>query len=106
MGGDGPVIDDAPAARRLVLHQAEGGLCAEEDAGQVHVDDLAPLLERQVFQRNRRSTGAGVVEEQVEPVMDVRAVVDAVLYMAGLPLSANVLFMTVMATEMPYIGRG
>jgi len=41
-----------------------------------------------------------------EPVMDVRAVADAVLYMAGLPLSANVPFMTVMATAMPYLGRG
>jgi len=41
-----------------------------------------------------------------EPVMDVRHVVDAVLYMAGLPLDANVQFLTVMATKMPYIGRG
>lgn len=42
----------------------------------------------------------------VEPVMDVQAVADAVLYMAGLPLSANVQSMTVMATKMPFIGRG
>jgi len=41
-----------------------------------------------------------------EPTMDVGVVADAVLYMAGLPLSANVQFMTVMATKMPYIGRG
>ena len=41
-----------------------------------------------------------------EPVMDVKAVTDAVLYMAGLPLEANVPFMTVMATAMPLIGRG
>jgi NAD(P)-dependent dehydrogenase (short-subunit alcohol dehydrogenase family) len=41
-----------------------------------------------------------------EPRMDVSAVSDAVLYMAGLPLSANVQFMTVMATSMPFIGRG
>jgi NAD(P)-dependent dehydrogenase (short-subunit alcohol dehydrogenase family) len=41
-----------------------------------------------------------------EPTFDVRYVADAVLYMAGLPLEANVLFMTVMATKMPYIGRG
>jgi NAD(P)-dependent dehydrogenase (short-subunit alcohol dehydrogenase family) len=41
-----------------------------------------------------------------EPTMDVQAVADAVLYMAGLPLSANVQFMTVMATQMPFIGRG
>jgi len=41
-----------------------------------------------------------------EPTFDVGYVADAVLYMAGLPLEANVLFMTVMATKMPYVGRG
>jgi NAD(P)-dependent dehydrogenase (short-subunit alcohol dehydrogenase family) len=43
---------------------------------------------------------------KVEPTMDVQAVADAVAYMAGLPLSANVQFMTVMATQMPFVGRG
>jgi NAD(P)-dependent dehydrogenase (short-subunit alcohol dehydrogenase family) len=42
----------------------------------------------------------------VEPRMDLRHVADAVLYMAQLPLDANVQFMTVMATGMPFIGRG
>ena len=42
----------------------------------------------------------------VEPRMDVRHVAEAVLYMASLPLNANVQFMTVMATQMPFIGRG
>ena len=41
-----------------------------------------------------------------EPVMDVSAVANAVVYMAGLPPEANVQFMTVMATKMPFIGRG
>ena len=41
-----------------------------------------------------------------EPVMDVKAVADAVLMMASLPLDANVQFMTVMATKMPFVGRG
>ncbi len=41
-----------------------------------------------------------------EPTMEVTAVADAVAYMAGLPLEANVQFMTVMATQMPFIGRG
>jgi NAD(P)-dependent dehydrogenase (short-subunit alcohol dehydrogenase family) len=41
-----------------------------------------------------------------EPTIEVRHVADAVLYMAGLPLDANVPFLTVMATGMPYIGRG
>ncbi|MGP6087993.1 SDR family oxidoreductase [Antarctobacter jejuensis] len=42
----------------------------------------------------------------VEPVMDVSNVAKSVLHMASLPLEANVQFMTVMATAMPYIGRG
>ena len=42
----------------------------------------------------------------VEPTIDVKHVSDAILYMANLPLEANVQFMTVMATKMPYIGRG
>jgi NAD(P)-dependent dehydrogenase (short-subunit alcohol dehydrogenase family) len=42
----------------------------------------------------------------IEPRLDLDHVVHAVLYMAGLPLDANVQFMTVMATKMPFIGRG
>lgn len=45
-------------------------------------------------------------EVATEPTMDVQNVADAVLYMANLPLDANVQFMTVMASQMPYIGRG
>lgn len=42
----------------------------------------------------------------IEATMDVRHVVDAVVHMAGLPLDVNVLFMTVMANQMPFVGRG
>jgi NAD(P)-dependent dehydrogenase (short-subunit alcohol dehydrogenase family) len=42
----------------------------------------------------------------VEPRMDVAHVADAVVYMAGLPKESNVLTMTVMATKMPFVGRG
>ena len=42
----------------------------------------------------------------VEPLMDVAHVASAVVYMASLPLSANVQFLTVMATKMPFVGRG
>jgi NAD(P)-dependent dehydrogenase (short-subunit alcohol dehydrogenase family) len=45
-------------------------------------------------------------ELAVEPTMDVENVARAVLYMASLPLDANVLFLTVMATKMPFVGRG
>ncbi|MCY3602491.1 MAG: 3-oxoacyl-ACP reductase, partial [Chloroflexi bacterium] len=41
-----------------------------------------------------------------EPTMDVENVAKAVLYMASLPLDANVLTLTVMATKMPFVGRG
>ena len=54
--------------------------------------------------------GAGVPQADgsiaAEPVFDARHVADAVLYMAGLPLDANVQFLTITATTMPYIGRG
>ena len=45
-------------------------------------------------------------ETAVEPRLDVEHVVRAVIYMASLPLEANVQFLTVMATKMPFIGRG
>lgn len=54
--------------------------------------------------------GGGVPQADLsikpEPVMDAQHVADSVLHMADLPLSANVQFMTVMASAMPYIGRG
>jgi NAD(P)-dependent dehydrogenase (short-subunit alcohol dehydrogenase family) len=43
---------------------------------------------------------------EIEPLMDVNIVGQSVVYMAGLPLNANVLFHTVMATNMPFVGRG
>ena len=53
---------------------------------------------------------AGIVQangsSMVEPRMDLKHVADAIVYMANLPLEANVQFMTVMATKMPFVGRG
>jgi NADP-dependent 3-hydroxy acid dehydrogenase YdfG len=56
----------------------------------------------------RIGAGAAQADGSVrpEPLMNVSAVADAVLYMTSLPLDANVQFMTVMATKMPFIGRG
>lgn len=56
--------------------------------------------------RMREGTIQADLSTAVEPVMDPKHVTDAVLYMDGLPLEANVLFMTVMASQMPYVGRG
>ncbi|TDD07812.1 SDR family oxidoreductase [Saccharopolyspora terrae] len=54
------------------------------------------------------ATGAAQADGSVrpEPTFDPQHVADAVLYMAGLPLNANVQFMTITATTMPFIGRG
>jgi NAD(P)-dependent dehydrogenase (short-subunit alcohol dehydrogenase family) len=70
--------------------------------GQIDIGNAAtPLTERMkkgVPQAN------GSIE--VEPTMDVQHVAQAVVYMASLPLDANVQFLTVMATKMPFVGRG
>ena len=71
--------------------------CGQIDIGNASTDMVA-----------RMATGVPQANGDlaIEPVMDVRHVARAVLYMASLPLDANVQFMTVMATKMPYVGRG
>ena len=56
----------------------------------------------------RMATGVPQANGQIaiEPLMDVAHVGEAVLHMAGLPLESNVQFMTIMATKMPFVGRG
>ncbi len=56
--------------------------------------------------RQQAQLGATAGASAVEPQIDARHVADAVVYMANLPLSVNVLFMTVMANGMPFVGRG
>ena len=70
--------------------------------GQIDIGNAATDMTSQMNSGSLQANGTMMPE----PTFDVRHVVDAVLYMAGLPLSANVQFMTVMATNMPYIGRG
>jgi NAD(P)-dependent dehydrogenase (short-subunit alcohol dehydrogenase family) len=70
--------------------------------GQIDIGNAATPLTARMSQGVPQADGRLVPEA----VMDVEAVADAVLMMANLPLSANVPFMTVMATRMPYIGRG
>ncbi|TAI62754.1 SDR family oxidoreductase [Bradyrhizobium sp. Leo170] len=70
--------------------------------GQIDIGNAAtPMTDRMVD---------GVLQpdgrKMPEPRMDAKAVGDAVAYMANLPLDANVLFMTVMASKMPFVGRG
>jgi NAD(P)-dependent dehydrogenase (short-subunit alcohol dehydrogenase family) len=70
--------------------------------GQIDIGNAATEMTQRMSKGILQPNGAIAVE----PVMDVSAVADAVVYMAGLPLEANVQFMTVMATAMPFIGRG
>jgi len=74
-----------------------GIACGQIDIGNA-LTDLAARMANGVPQANG--------EIAIEPLMDVQIVADAVLHMASLPLTANVLFMTVMATKMPFVGRG
>ena len=66
VGGDGAVVDNAPAHGVLVFHDPEGLLCTQEGARKVGVDHGHPLLEGQVLHVHRRRGAAGVVEQHVE----------------------------------------
>ncbi|MET0436916.1 MAG: SDR family oxidoreductase [Devosia sp.] len=70
--------------------------------GQIDIGNAATDMTSQMNSGSLQANGTMTPE----PTFDVAHVVEAVTYMAGLPLSANVQFMTVMATNMPYIGRG
>jgi len=71
--------------------------CGQIDIGNA-ATDLAARMAKGVPQANGQIA--------VEPLMDVSHVASAIVYMASLPLDANVQFLTVMATKMPFVGRG
>lgn len=77
--------------------RADNIACSQIDIGNA-ATDLTDAMAAGIVQAD------GSVKN--EPRIDVQHVADAVLYMANLPLDANVQFMTLMATKMPYIGRG
>jgi NAD(P)-dependent dehydrogenase (short-subunit alcohol dehydrogenase family) len=70
--------------------------------GQIDIGNAATEMTQRMTTGILQANG----QTLVEATMDVQVVADAVVYMAGLPLSANVLFQTVMATQMPFVGRG
>ena len=78
--------------------------CREFDicCGQIDIGNAATEMTQRMTSGVLQANGTLAPE----PRMDVRNVADAVLYMAGLPLTANVLFITVMANTMPFVGRG
>ena len=71
--------------------------CGQIDIGNAATEMTAPM-EEGIIQANGKTL--------VEPRMDVSNVANAVVHMASLPLNANVMFMTVLATKMPFVGRG
>jgi NAD(P)-dependent dehydrogenase (short-subunit alcohol dehydrogenase family) len=71
--------------------------CGQIDIGNA-ATEMAARMAKGIIQANG--------EMAVEPLMDVQHVADAVLHMAQLPLETNVQFMTIMATKMPFVGRG
>jgi NAD(P)-dependent dehydrogenase (short-subunit alcohol dehydrogenase family) len=71
--------------------------CGQLDIGNAETE-LTKRMEQGIPQ------ASGVIAP--EPIFDVRHVAEAVLYMASLPLDTNVQFLTIMATKMPFIGRG
>ena len=71
--------------------------CGQIDIGNAETE-MTGVIKSGILQPNGDIIG--------EPTMDVENVAQAVVYMAGLPLDANVQFMTLMATSMPFIGRG
>lgn len=70
--------------------------------GQIDIGNAATEMTRKMAAGVRQADG----QVRPEPVMDVKNVADAVLYMAGLPPSANALSLVVMASDMPLVGRG
>ena len=70
--------------------------------GQIDIGNAATDMTQRMSAGVQQANGTTMVE----PRMDVRHVAEAVVYMASLPLDENVLFMTVMATAMPFVGRG
>jgi len=69
---------------------------------QIDIGNAATEMTERMTEGVRQANGT----RMIEPRMNVQHVADAIVFMANLPLDANVQFMTVMATKMPYIGRG
>jgi len=70
--------------------------------GQIDIGNAATEMTERMAAGILQANG----QTMAEPRMDVQHVADAIVHMASLPLESNVQFMTIMATKMPYIGRG
>jgi NAD(P)-dependent dehydrogenase (short-subunit alcohol dehydrogenase family) len=103
-----PRVNSAPytatkhAITGLTKSIALDGRAFDIACGQIDIGNAETEMTQRMAAGVPQANGTAIPE----PTMDVRHVADAILYMASLPLDANVLFLTVMATKMPFIGRG
>ena len=103
-----PRPDSAPytatkhAITGLTRSSSLDGRAYDIACGQIDIGNAATEMTTRMTQGIKQASG----QLLVEPRMDVNDVARAVVYMASLPLEANVQFMTIMATKMPYVGRG
>ena len=86
----------------LTKSTALDGRAFDIACGQIDIGNAATEMTERMANGVAQANGSIAIE----PRMDVQHVADAVLHMAGLPLESNVQFMTIMATKMPFVGRG
>ena len=97
-----PYTSTKHAVKGLTKTAALDGRKYDIAVGQIDIGNAATEMAQRMATGVIQANG----EIAIEPLMDVAIVGQSVLYMASLPLSANVLFHTVMATNMPFVGRG
>ena len=100
--GSAPYTASKHAITGLTRSIALDGRAHDIVCGQIDIGNAASDMTEAMAQGVPQADGS----VRAEPVMDVAHVADAVAHMAALPLSANVLFQTVMASAMPFVGRG
>ena len=86
----------------LTKSTALDGRAFDIACGQIDVGNALTDFSSRMATGVRQANGSVAIE----PMMDVRQVASAVVHMAGLPLETNVQFLTIMATKMPFVGRG
>src|SRR5262249_24233271 len=97
-----PYTASKHAITGLTKSTAPDGRKYDIACGQIDIGNAATEMTARMKNGVPQANG----EMAVEPTMDVNCVARAVVYMAGLPLDATVLFLRVMATKMPFVGRG
>lgn len=100
--GSAPYTSTKHAITGLTKTASLDGRKHDIAVGQLDVGNTATPMTERMTKGVPQANG----DTMIEPTMDVENVARAIVYMASLPLDANVQFMTVMATKMPYVGRG